>query len=254
MSDSEPAPMLLPVEASPAPAAPFSFFSEEEEHQIRGLSTGEGLRKRDPLLYNIVVRLLGQDAPIREIKRLTGLHHRTISAVREREGETIDTLRKSLGERALRTAALAIERMEDQIVNGSAKLGELAMAAGILVDKGQVLTGGVTSRTERVEADSVEDRLRNMLSQIPAADVTEIQPAARDTGIPAGNVCPMAEGGAAAGDESAQGEGDIKSPVLPSEAGHESTCESVEGMIEDGSAGVSTRGGGGSAFDGGVSQ
>lgn len=240
MDSTEPLlPLTLPEPGAPAPGA---LFSDEQEIEIRGLSTGEGLRQRDPVLYRLVVRLLGQAAPIREIKRLTGLHHRTIMAVREREGETIDTLRKSLGQRALMTAALAIERMEEQIADGSAKLGELAMAAGILVDKGQVLTGGVTSRTERIEADRVEDRLRDLLEQLPEAQVTEIP---TNTGIAGGNVSAIG-GVSGAGSEGSGGAGgDLESPVLQSNSARESGRESISGDLADDDGAVSDLGEGG---------
>jgi hypothetical protein len=189
-----------------------SFFSGQEENQIRGLSTGEGLFSRDRRMYELVVHLLGQDAPIREIMRLTGLHNRTIQAVREREGETIDTLRKALGRRALRTAVLAVETLESKIISGDIKAGELAMTAGILIDKGQVLTGGVTARTERIDGEKVEDRLKDLLAGLPSADAHLIT-----TGIGPGKCSPIGDLGAVIeadlGDDS-EGCEDLQSSVL----------------------------------------
>jgi hypothetical protein len=190
-----------------------SFFSREDDNQIKGLSTGEGLFNRDRRMYELVVHLLGQDAPIREIMRLTGLHNRTIQAVREREGETIDTLRKALGRRALRTAVLAVETLESKIISGDIKAGELAMTAGILIDKGQVLTGGVTARTERVEGERVEDRLKDLLAGLPSADAHLIT-----TGIGPGKCSPIGDLGSVIegdlGDDS-EGDEDLQSSVLP---------------------------------------
>jgi len=171
------APSLFSPEEMESTPGQLSLFGECELQEVKGLSTGEGLRKRDPNLYAMVTRLLGQDAPIREIKRLTGLHHRTIQAVREREGECIDTMRKSLGRRALRTAALAIERLEEKIMEGDVKAGELAMSAGILIDKGQILTGGVTARTETIQSERIEDKLTSLLAGLPTADAILIETA-----------------------------------------------------------------------------
>jgi hypothetical protein len=192
-----------------------SFFTEHEELAVRGLSTGEGLFKRDPRLYRAVVRLLGQDAPIREIMRLTELHNRTIQAVREREGETIDTIRKSIGKRALRTAALAIESLEEKIMAGQAKAGELAMAAGILIDKGQVLTGGVTQRTETIAAERVEDQLRQMLEALPQAEVIEAE-GVPETGMGGGKGLAIAEAEVLP----EMGCKDLQSSVSPEKSGH----------------------------------
>lgn len=87
-----------------------------------------------------------------------------------REGSTIDTHRKELGARALKVAAMGVERLEEIIAEGSIKPGELSMAVGILIDKGQVLTGGVTARVEKVEQAQVAAGLERMLDELPAID------------------------------------------------------------------------------------
>jgi hypothetical protein len=156
---------------------PASLFSEEEmalekvgSPVFTGASTGERLISQRPDLYRITVQLLGQGTGIREIKRLTGLHHRTIEAVMIREGQTIDTHRKELGARALKVAAMGVERLEEIIADGAIKPGELSMAVGILIDKGQVLTGGVTARVEKIEQSQVAAGLERMLDDLPVID------------------------------------------------------------------------------------
>jgi hypothetical protein len=219
MSESDT--QCLPLEID---GGQLSFFSDQEESRIKGLSTGEGLFKRDPRLYQLTVKLLGQDAPIREIMRITGLHNRTIQAVREREGETIDTLRKSLGARALRTATLAIESLEEKILEGFVKPGELAMAAGILIDKGQVLTGGVTARMETLAGEKVEDRLKDLLASIPVADAETVKDCG--TGIGGGNCSPIDSGSGSDLELEGQtemGDKDLQSSVSPTENAHVAT-------------------------------
>jgi hypothetical protein len=156
---------------------PTSLFSEEEmalekvgSPVFTGASTGDRLISQRPDLYRITVQLLGQGTGIREIKRLTGLHHRTIEAVMIREGNTIDTHRKELGARALKVAAMGVERLEEIIADGNIKPGELSMAVGILIDKGQVLTGGVTARVEKIEQSQVAAGLERMLDELPVID------------------------------------------------------------------------------------
>jgi len=156
---------------------PPSLFSEEEmalekvgSPVFTGASTGDRLISQRPDLYRITVQLLGQGTGIREIKRLTGLHHRTIEAVMIREGTTIDTHRKELGARALKVAAMGVERLEEIIADGNIKPGELSMAVGILIDKGQVLTGGVTARVEKIEQSQVAAGLERMLDELPVID------------------------------------------------------------------------------------
>jgi len=169
---------MTPTAASPPPL----LFSEEEmalekvgSPAFTGASTGERLLNQRPDLYRITVQLLGQGTGIREIKRLTGLHHRTIEAVMIREGSTIDTHRKELGARALKVAAMGVERLEEIIADGAIKPGELSMAVGILIDKGQVLTGGVTARVEKVEQSQVAAGLERMLDDLPVIDAELVE-------------------------------------------------------------------------------
>ena len=174
---------------------PDSLFSPEDmalekvgSPVFTGASTGDRLISQRPDLYRICVQLLGQGTGIREIKRLTGLHHRTIEAVMIREGTTIDTHRKELGARALKVAAMGVERLEEIIADGSIKPGELSMAVGILIDKGQVLTGGVTARVEKIEQSQVAAGLERMLDELPVIDA-EFED---ETNLVAENVSPIA--------------------------------------------------------------
>ena len=161
-------------------AAPFLFFEKDMSVEklgaphFTGVSTGERLIRDRPDVYQAIVYLLGQGTGIREIKRITGVHHRTIEAVMVREGQTIDTARKELGARALRVAAMGVERLEEIIADGNIKPGELSMAVGILTDKAQLLTGGVTSRVEKVESAQVAAGLEALLEALPVADAEEV--------------------------------------------------------------------------------
>jgi hypothetical protein len=179
-------------------SSPALLFSEEEmalekvgAPVFTGASTGERLLSQRPDLYRITVQLLGQGTGIREIKRLTGLHHRTIEAVMIREGSTIDTHRKELGARALKVAAMGVERLEEIIADGAIKPGELSMAVGILIDKGQVLTGGVTARVEKVEQSQVAAGLERMLDDLPVIDA-ELVEDAPEINLGGGNTQPIA--------------------------------------------------------------
>jgi hypothetical protein len=178
-------------------SSPALLFSEEEmalekvgSPVFTGASTGDRLMSQRPDLYRITVQLLGQGTGIREIKRLTGLHHRTIEAVMIREGSTIDTHRKELGARALKVAAMGVERLEEIIADGAIKPGELSMAVGILIDKGQVLTGGVTARVEKVEQSQVAAGLERMLDDLPVIDAELVEDAEINPG--GGNTAPIA--------------------------------------------------------------
>jgi hypothetical protein len=161
-------------------AAPFLFLGFEDHEDSRvGVSTGERLHDQHPDVYQRVVAMLGQGAAIREIKRQLGVHHRTIQAVAIREGQTIDTMRRELGARSLGVAGLALEALEERIIGGGVKPAELSMAVGILIDKGQLLTGGATGRVERIERHQVEREIDAFLDDVETIE-GEIIP---DTGL-----------------------------------------------------------------------
>jgi hypothetical protein len=190
-------------------AAPFLFSGMVESDDPRtGISTGERLRSAWPEVYNAVVALLGQGAGVREIKRRLGVHHRTIRAVAIHEGQTIDTMRKELGSHALSVAAIALESLEEKIMADKVKPGELSFAITTLIDKGQVLTGGVTGRVERIERTQVEREITDILAEVETIE---------DTGFCGGNVLPIGAGSGPAdrpGAGCATGDGDSESTAL----------------------------------------
>ncbi|MEI6035244.1 MAG: hypothetical protein WCS65_13320, partial [Verrucomicrobiae bacterium] len=175
------------MDASSA-ARPFLFLEMDEQEDSRtGASTGERLHDQHPDVYQRVVAMLGQGAAVREIKRQLGVHHRTIRAVAIREGQTIDTMRRELGARSLGVAGLALEALEDRIIGGSVKPAELSMAIGILVDKGQLLTGGATGRVEKIERHQVEREIDAMLVEVETIEAEIIT----DTGLSGQNLLPI---------------------------------------------------------------
>jgi hypothetical protein len=177
---------LLDEQAAEESAAP-SLFSNEEiaiekvgKPEFTGTSTGERLHEQNPELYRIVKHLLGQGSGIREIMRITGLHHRTIMAVRTREGETIDTLRRRMAEGHFSVAELGVELLEEAFTQGTIhgepvkmKVGEIAMAAGVATDKGQNLSGGITSRIEHVQGPTVDDYMRMISGKVIEAELVQ---------------------------------------------------------------------------------
>lgn len=165
-------------------AAPFLFSGWSDPPDPTAVYTGDNLLAQRPDVYKAVVACLGQGMGIREIKRRLGVHHRTIQAVAIREGQTIDTLRRELGARALGLAGLAMEALEDKVLSGSVKAGELAMAIGVLVDKGQLLSGGATGRVEKLDRVAIERELEAIV--LETDEIT--------TGLSGGNSALLAAG------------------------------------------------------------
>lgn len=186
--------------------APFLFSAEEMgldyigAPERKGQYTAEELFRDRPEIYREIVRLLAaKEVSIRGIKRVCKVHHCTIRAVATREGETIDTLRLSMGRRALEVGALLIEEIEEDIVQGNLKPGEKSFALVALVDKGQVLTGGATARIDNMDAPEKEG-FEGWLAKAKPANVREIESSPVEMGSEGGADlhCPPAAAPAAA--------------------------------------------------------
>lgn len=242
---------LLPAQAAPPPFL-FAEMQEEENNPHRPgiVFTGERLQRYRPDVYDAVVKSLGQGMGVTEIARRYRVHHRTVQAVSIREGTTIDAMRRELGARALGLAGIAMEKLEERIVSGSAKAGELTLAIGVLVDKGQVLTGGVTHRTESVQAVKVVDALGDALAALPTIEVESVEDVP-GTGIAGGNLPPMPAAPDADPAALEHQTGDFKTPVSQSKMSQVADIVADSDQMTEDSGSDQDRGGGGSEFDGG---
>ena len=163
-----------------------------------GASTGDRLLSHRPDLYRITVQLLGQGSGIREIMQITGLHNMTIAAVRDREGITIDTLRKAHATKHSMCVELGSELTMEAFTQGTIhgepvklKLGEIALATKMHFDMKQILTGGATARVEKVEQSQVAAGLERMLDDLPVIDA-ELVEDAPEINLGGGNTSPIA--------------------------------------------------------------
>lgn len=167
---------LIAKQEAEAAAAPFLFFPSElgSEYigrpQEQGQYTAERLFAERPEIYKEIVRLLAEGASVRSIKRRCKVHHKTIEQVRLREGETIDTLKKEIGGRSFGVARMLLESIEEDVMEDRIKPEAKAITLGILIEKGQLLTGGVTARVERQEPAD-EDAIRKFIESLPPAQV-----------------------------------------------------------------------------------
>ena len=175
---STPLPSLL--SAPPAPAQ-LSFFAEDEigseyigSPARQGQYTGEELYRDRPEVYREVVRLLADPTvSIRAIKRMCKVHHLTIEAIAQREAVGVDTHRKALASLTGVAARVTIERFLEVV--DEIKPDNLMVSGGILIDKLQLLSGGVTSRVGReIPTDDLRGDLQKLIDALPAADAQVI--------------------------------------------------------------------------------
>lgn len=144
-------PSLLIEQDAESLAQPLLFSlpaDVEGKLDLDGQYTAERLFHRRPDTYRTVVNLLRQGTRIRAIKRACHVHHSTIAAVAEREKIAIDTGKERiLADLRLAQSVLAESIIED-VMEGDLKPEAKAIALGIITEKIELLSGGVTQRIE----------------------------------------------------------------------------------------------------------
>lgn len=150
---SRPDDSLIARHAEQVAAAP-PLFSEDvlealTSAEARGEYTGERLFSQRPDIYRAVVELLGQGVGVRQIARTLRVSHNTISAVRHREGATVDTLKEQTVQALARFVGAASERLLEEV--HTIKLESLPVALGIATEKLLLLTGQATQRVAHVD-------------------------------------------------------------------------------------------------------
>lgn len=115
--------------------------------------------------------LLADHIPWKSIKSLTGCGDSMILSVRDemvRDGFDED---KELSIKLGRISAMALEKLEVQILDGDVKPRDLSVVSAVSLDKRLLLSGRATSRVEHVRSDTAA--LREQLADV--IDVTSAQ-------------------------------------------------------------------------------
>ena len=190
-------------------AAPFLFSEQEigfEKLEAAGEFTGERLLARRPEAYRAVVSMAAEGLSISATARALSVSRNTVTAVREREGISIEQEKKELLRDVRRAARLSVERAIELVPSiNSAK--DAAIVAAVMVDKMQLLSGEATARIEKVEVN--QDKLSEMLASLPVLEA-EVVPTGLN-GSASGQKGPDALGLPGAGSVGADGLIDIGS-------------------------------------------
>jgi hypothetical protein len=149
--------------------------SEEEA----GTYTGERYYQQHPHAYRAIVALLADGAigmhRIAAMVRSAGTKCsvNTVAAIRDREPDLIERAQKQLSQVAFRGARMAVEAIVDKLSNDevleAASLQQLGVITGILTDKGQLLSGGPTSRVEVADRRATREDYEAFVAQLQAA-------------------------------------------------------------------------------------
>lgn len=126
-------------------------FRDSEQ---QGEFTGARLFKQNPDLYRTIISLLAEGLGVIRIGKLLRVSPNTVMAVRDREPEAIDIAKKRIADLARRGAQVCVEGIVEALLDPerrtkvSAK--DMAIIAGVLVDKSELLSGGATVRIGHV--------------------------------------------------------------------------------------------------------
>ena len=119
-----------------------------------------------------VKELLEQHIPWKSIKTLTKCGDSMILSVRdEMVADGFDEDRE-LSIKLGRISAMALEKLEGQIMDDEVKPRDLSVVSAVSLDKRLLLSGRATSRVEHVRSDTAE--LREQLANV--IDVTHLEP------------------------------------------------------------------------------
>ena len=136
-----------------------------EAEESHGHFTGDRLYIRRPEIYRAVVQLLGQGVGVRQIARTLGVSTNTVSAVRLREGSSIETHKIRAAESLSSFVAAAADRLRDEVHDIA--IDKLSVPLGIAVEKLMLLTGQATSRVEHIDAAPAPVDFGQYLESLP---------------------------------------------------------------------------------------
>lgn len=121
-----------------------------------GRCTGARLSAREGLRDGILAALAEGAVGSRRIARIFGVSREAVRALRMRaiQSGELDQIKQQLGRSYIALADAARERIVDEIDEMPRQ--SLPIIMGIATDKGQLLTGGVTARVERLAGLTAE--------------------------------------------------------------------------------------------------
>jgi len=137
-----------------------------------GVSTGERLRSSRPRVYQLVVNGLAEGMGIVSLARATGVHHRTIAAIRDGldHSGAIDSAKEETKRNLSQFIRLGSERLVEDY--DKIPIASLAINLGIAIDKLQLYDGAPTSIIE-TRARPTHDDLNAYIAKLSAAQPVE---------------------------------------------------------------------------------
>jgi hypothetical protein len=122
--------------------------------------------------YEQIITLLANGHSPFKVSQWTGIETDVVRRIRDLHPETLDRIKQNLAANLAEAATALSERLISEAPNLDPE--HIAKALAIAVDKHQLLSGGVTARTEHRTVPTPEE-LEAMFNALPRANATVIE-------------------------------------------------------------------------------
>jgi hypothetical protein len=124
-----------------------------------GEYSGDILKARHPQLYQAAIELLARGYGIRDTAEILKMSARSVMAIRDREPESIATIKHKVSRRFLDVATLAAEVARDRLTDhpDTITFKDLMIGGAVATDKHLILSGEATQRIEHVTRQTDDD-------------------------------------------------------------------------------------------------
>jgi hypothetical protein len=141
------------------------------------------LASQFPQVHEQIITLLANGHSPAKVKLWTGIDSDVVRRIRELHPETLERIKTNLAANLAEAATVLSERLIAEAPRMRPE--NVAHALAIAVDKHQLLSGGVTARTEHRRAPTPEE-LQAMFESLPKANAVVIEDTKEET--PDGNL------------------------------------------------------------------
>jgi hypothetical protein len=165
----------------PSDQLPDEIFRDAEAGTGDGYDhefTAARLFSQKPETYLTIISLLAEGLGVIRIGRLLKVSPNTVLAVRDREGEIVDIEKERISSAARSAARMCVEGIIEDLSDSERRkkisARDKAIIHGVLVEKSELLSGGVTSRVEVKHAEPTHNDFNSYLESLPQVDVCEM--------------------------------------------------------------------------------
>jgi hypothetical protein len=152
------------LELIPSESIPSSRLQTAEGNHA---FSGARLFRRDPETYRLIVSLRAEGVHKAEIARQLGVSRSTIRAVerREQNSESVDQMKKRLSRQCIVVGAMVLDEMYERLHEEPGKIPANVLPAwlGVPIEKGELLAGRPTARTEVADPTPAADAYHALL-------------------------------------------------------------------------------------------